>query len=111
MIRGAHIRTSLAATETVPVVIDPPNLPPGAQGRLNFRAEPGPAFEALRQAFNGGNFSVVVAYADLAGEQLTTSRFDVYPRPRPPYSDWDVRQVHFEEPGSDSPYAGSGPAF
>lgn len=111
MIRGAHIRTGLAATETVPVVIDPANLPPGAQGRVNFRAEPGPTCDALSQAFNGGNFSVVVTYADLAGEQLTTSRLDVYRRSRPPYSDWDVRQVHFEAPGSDTPYAGSGPAF
>ncbi len=53
------------------------------------------SFVSLEHAFGVENFSVVVAYADLAGGQLTTSRFDVYHRAQPPFSDWDVRQVHF----------------
>ena len=110
MIRGAEVRTALPSPP-VALAIDRPNLPPGESARMGFRAGVldlayGPIVEAMR----AGNFSVVVAYADLAGQQLTHSRFDIFARPMA-HTGWEVRQVHLEQPGSDTPFAGSAPAF
>lgn len=110
MIRGAEMRTATAHPPAA-LAIDRPNLPPGEYARVGFRAAVlDPAYGPIVEAMRAGNFSVVVAYADLAGQQLTHSRFDIYARPMA-HTGWEVRQVHLEQPGSGTPFAGSAPAF
>ncbi len=109
MIRGIGIRLTVA-TPTAPVMIQPANVPTGEYGRVNFRATPGEAaFRPLSQAIQSqSNFSIEVGYSDLAGQQYSISRFDIYFRSRA-HTNWEVRQVRLQEPGSDEPFAGSAP--
>jgi hypothetical protein len=108
MIRGISLEVG-EATPPAPVTIQPANVPAGEYARLSFLAAPEhPAFAAIQRAIAAQNFSVVVSYSDLAGQQMTLSRFDVYFRSRAHYN-WEVRQVHLQEPGADHPFAGSAP--
>ncbi|MCW2992898.1 MAG: hypothetical protein JWQ18_393 [Conexibacter sp.] len=111
MIRGIslEIGTPIAPPD---VSIMPTNIGPGERGRLNFRMEQGHnAYATLAKLLaRKQSLSVVVAYSDLAGRQLTLSRYDLYHRERA-LSGWDVRQVHLQEPDADLPYAGSAPTF
>jgi hypothetical protein len=109
MVRGIGMRLTVA-TPTAPVMIQPANVPAGEYGRVSFRATPGEAaFAPLGQAIRArSNLSIEVAYSDLAGQQYTVTRFDVYFRARA-HTNWEVRQLHLHEPGSDEPFAGSAP--
>jgi hypothetical protein len=108
MIRGLKL-TLRTAIGPPSVRITPPNLPPNERGRVSFRATPGDAaFAPLSETIRAHrDFSVQVGYADLAGQQYTITRFDLYCYAG---ARWTVRQVHLEEPGSDEPFAGSAPA-
>jgi hypothetical protein len=109
MIRGVgiNIGTELGLP---PVMILPANVPPNEYGRVNLRAVAGnAAFAPLREVIQRQQgLSIEVGYSDLAGQQYTLSRFDVYFRSRAHWN-WEVRQVHLQEPGSDQPFAGSAP--
>lgn len=109
MIRGVGIRLAVASP-TPPVMIQPANMPPGEDGRITFRATPGDAaFAPLSQAIQARqSLSIEVGYSDLTGQQYTLSRFDVYFRSRAHWN-WEVRQVHLQEPGAGEPFAGSAP--
>lgn len=109
MIRGISLEIG-TAIGAPPVMIKPTNVAPGELGRVSFRAVPGnAAYAPVREVIERQDGpSVVVAYTDLAGEQMTLSRFDLYFRPNDHW-DWEVRQVHFQEPGAELPYAGSAP--
>jgi hypothetical protein len=106
MIRGISLEVG-EATPPPSVAIQPANVPPGEQARMNFLAAPDdPAFQPMKKALApGGNFDVVVAYSDLAGQQMTLSRFSIYDSD----NGWVVRQVHLQEPDAAQPYAGSAP--
>lgn len=110
MIRGI----SLEVAEPIPppaTTIQPANVPPGECGRVSFVAgHDHPRFDAIRAVLEPayGTFSVVVSYTDLAGQHLALSRFDVSYRSEA-HMNWQVRQVHLSEPGSDAPFAGSAP--
>jgi hypothetical protein len=109
MIRGVALRMR-GNVPTPPVMIRPANVPPHQRGRVSFWARADdPAFPSLREAVDAEqDFSVEVAYSDLAGQELTISRFDVYLRKRG-QRHWEVRQVHLQEPDADEPFAGSAP--
>lgn len=108
MVRGV----SLLVGEPIPSLtteIRPANVAPGERSRINFSALRGEdAFPSMLQAVRSGNFSVELGYSDLAGGQSTLSRFDVYSPPAA-HTNWEVRQVHFREPGTLEPFAGSAP--
>jgi hypothetical protein len=109
MIRGVGIRLAVA-TPTPAVMIQPANVPPGEHGRVSFRATPGDAaFRPLSQAIEvSQSISIEVGYSDLAGQQLTVTRFDVHFRSQA-HTNWEVRQVHHQELGADEPLASSAP--
>lgn len=108
MIRGARLNVG-AATPPVEVYIRPANVPPGERGRLSFAASrDNSSFDAIKEAIERGNLSVEVGYTDLVGQQYTVTRFDLYFRSSA-HTNWEVRQVFFQEPGSDEPFAGSAP--
>jgi hypothetical protein len=111
MIRGLGIRLAVAHP-SAPVMLQPANVPPGERGRVSFRATSGDAaFAPLLQAIEvQQSISVEVGYSDLAGRQYTVSRFDLYFRSQAHWN-WEVRQVHLQEPGEDPPFAGSAPTF
>jgi hypothetical protein len=109
MIRGVGLspRTEIGSPA---VVIQPANVAAGERGRISFRAVPGSvAFRPLLDAMDDqAPFAIEVDYTDLAGQQTTISRFDIYydqKREAP----WQVRQVHLQEPAATEPYAGSAP--
>jgi hypothetical protein len=108
MIRGVGLRTG-EPMPSPPVTIRPANVPPGEDSRVSFAVPADhPALATIQQTIvplPDNNFSVEVAYSDLAGEQMTVTRFDVYFRS----GSWVVRQIHFSEPGADKPFAGSAP--
>jgi len=82
--------------ETLHVAYRVTDLTPGAA-----------AFAPLSQAIEARqSLSIEVGYSDLAGQQYTVSRFDVYFRSQA-HSNWEVRQVHLQELGADEPFAGS----
>lgn len=93
-----------------PVTIMPANLPPGERGRINFVVRNDhPAANAVHVAVESTrSFVIELGYSDLAGEQLTVTRFDLTYSPD---SDpgWQVRQVHHLEPGTEVPFVGSAP--
>jgi hypothetical protein len=93
-----------------PVMVIPSIIAAGEYGRVNFRTKPGDAAHAPLRDFlrEHQQLSIEVGYTDLAGQQLTVSRFDVHFRSRA-HTNWEVRQVHFQAPGTDAPYAGSAP--
>jgi hypothetical protein len=110
MIRGISLEVG-TPIPTPPVTIQPANVPAGETSRVSFIAGPDHlAFDAIRETVAPGRqtFSVVVAYTDLAGGQMTLSRFDVHFKPEPP-SNWYVRQVHLQQSNADEPFAGSAP--
>jgi hypothetical protein len=111
IIRGIslEIGTEIGAP---PVSILPTNIAPGERGRVSFRMTPGDAAYApvVQVLARKQSVSVVVAYSDLAGGQITLSRYDLYHREQA-FSGWEVRQVHLQEPGVELPYAGSAPTF
>jgi hypothetical protein len=109
MIRGLAVRVGTELGPP-PVMILPANLPPKEYGRASFRAAPGDAaFAPLREVIQQQqSLSVEVGYSDLAGQQYTLSRFDLYFRSRAHWN-WEVRQVHFQDPGADEPFTGSAP--
>jgi hypothetical protein len=110
MIRGISLEVGKATPPPL-TTIQPANVPPGEYSRVSFIAAPDhPAFDAIQDALAPGyqTFSVVVAYTDLAGGQMTLSRVHVHYKPDPP-SNWYVRQVHLQERGADEPFAGSAP--
>lgn len=108
MIRGLNLALHIEIGQP-PVRIDPPNVPPTEHARVSFRAVVGDAaFSPLSQSIRDRrDFSIQVGYSDLAGEQYTVTRLDLYCNTS---GHWYVRQVHLEEPGSDVPFAGSAPA-
>jgi hypothetical protein len=109
MIRAVSLEVGESAP-TPPVTMQPANVPAGESTRINFLAVPDhPAFQTIEQALERANFSVVVAYSDLAGQQLTLSRFSVDRTAGPSLLGWGVRQVHLQESGADEPFAGSAP--
>jgi hypothetical protein len=109
MIRGVNVRIATEIGQPAAMIL-PSNVAPGEYARVNFRATPGDAaFAPLGEVIQRQqNFSVEVGYSDLAGQQYTVSRFDVYRRPRAHYG-WEVRQVHLQEPDADEPFTGSAP--
>jgi hypothetical protein len=109
MIRGISLEIGTAIGPPA-VMIVPANVAPRERARVSFRATPGDAaFAPVREVIQRNQtMSVVVSYTDLAGQQMTLSRFDLYFRSRAHWN-WEVRQVHFQEPGADAPYAGSAP--
>lgn len=109
MIRGVGVRLAVASP-TPPSMIQPANVPAGERGRVSFRTTPGDAaFAPLTQAIQAHqSLSIEVGYSDLAGQQYTVSRFDVYFRSQAHWN-WEVRQVHLQELGGDQPFAGSAP--
>lgn len=91
---------------SLPVTIRPANVPPREDARVSFLVEVDhPALKAMRRIRQDKSFSLEVSYSDLAGEQMTVTRFDIYFRS----GNWEVRQIHFQEPGADQPFAGSAP--
>lgn len=110
MIRGADLALRGPEIGQPGVRSDPPNVPPKEFGRVRFRAKPGDAaFSMLREIIDYvQDFSVEVAYSDLAGQQLATTRFDVY---HCSGTRWAVRQIHLQEPDADESFASSGPVF
>jgi hypothetical protein len=109
MIRGVDLafRTKIG---TPSVMLQPANVARGEYGRVSFRSIPGDAgYQPLRDAIaTEQDFSVVVGYTDLAGQQHTLSRFDIYFHPRESW-EWEVRQVHLQNQTADAPFASSGP--
>jgi hypothetical protein len=108
MIRGVGLRTG-EPIPSPPVTVRPANVPPGEDSRVSFAvAADHPALATIQGTIvplPGNSFSVEVAYSDLAGEQMTVTRFDVYFRS----GSWEVQQIHLQEPGADQPFAGSAP--
>jgi hypothetical protein len=109
MIRGISLEIG-TAIGSPPVSIVPANVAPGEHARVSFRMTPGDAaFAPVREVLvRNQSVSVIVAYSDLAGQQMTLSRFDLYYRDRAHWN-WEVRQVHLQEPGTEHPFAGSAP--
>jgi hypothetical protein len=109
MVRGVGMLLTVEAPAP-PVMIQPANVPAGERGRVSFRATPSEvSFALLSQVIQDrGSFSIEVGYSDLAGQQYTITRFDVYFRSHA-HTNWEVRQVHLQEPGADAPFAGSAP--
>lgn len=109
MIRGVGVRLTVASPAP-PWMIQPANVPAGERGRVSFRTTPGDAaFAPLTQAIEAHqSLSIEVGYSDLAGQQYTVSRFDVYFRSQAHWN-WEVRQVHLQELDGEQPFAGSVP--
>jgi hypothetical protein len=108
MIRGVGLRFR-AEISSPSVMISPTNVAAGERGRVSFRAIPGsaafvPLVSAIKRA---EDFSLEVGYTDLTGQQYALTRFDIYFDAMA--GAWFVRQVHFQEPGSELPFAGSAP--
>ncbi len=92
------------------IAINPANLAPGEAGRVLVRAERGePAFDQMHNVLLSGNFSLRVAFSDIAGQRPFLTRFDVYHLQGGGLGLWIVRQVHFEDPETREPFAGSAP--
>jgi hypothetical protein len=110
IIRAVGLRVG-APIPSPPVTIMPANVPVGEKGRINFALPlDHPVTRAVQDALRAhGSFSIDVAYTDLAGEQQTISRFDIYYNRQAAWN-WQVRQVHHLEPGTDDPFAGSAPS-
>jgi hypothetical protein len=109
MIRGVGLRHR-ASVPDPPATIRPTNVLPRGFGRVSFRATPhdacfAPLCEMVERA---QDFSIEVAYSDLAGRETTISRFDIYFRAEAS-GQWEVRQMHLQAPGADMPFAGSAP--
>ncbi len=108
MIRGVdmHFPTPCPPPQ---IAINPANLAPGEAGRVLVRAERvEPAFDQMNNVILSGNFSLRVLFSDIAGQRLFLTRFDVYHQNGVTYG-WIVRQVHFEDPETREPFAGSAP--
>ncbi len=91
------------------IAIDPANLAPGEAGRVLVRAARGePAFDQMNNVLLSGSFSLRVLFSDIAGQRLFLTRFDVH-RQNGFLDGWIVRQVHFEDPETREPFAGSAP--
>jgi len=105
---------SLEVGEPIPsplASIRPANIASGEYSRVSFLASRDDrAFAAIGRALAPGyaTFSVIVGYSDLAGQQMTLSRFDVH-GPSRAHPEWEVRQVHLQDPGADEPFSGSAP--
>ena len=67
-----------------------------------------PAFDQIATVIKAGNFSIRVAFGDIVGQEIFRTRFDVYRQHGAMYG-WIVRQVHFEDPSTGEPFAGSAP--
>lgn len=90
--------------------INPANLAPGEAGRVLVRAARGEAaFDQMSEVIRSGNFSLRVLFSDIAGQKLFLTRFDVYRQTGAMYG-WIIRQVHFEDPTTRVPFAGSAPS-
>lgn len=108
MIRGIDIWFPTPGPQPA-FTINPANLAPGDRGRVSIRAVRGePAFDQIATVIKADNFSIRVAFGDIVGQEIFRTRFDVYRQNGAMYG-WIIRQVHFEDPDTREPFAGSAP--